>query len=213
MNIKLYILNASGSLNKFTEKIEDLFPKVVENILNVLPVDNVDVIVWDNPEWAIEEYGIGGHTLTPYRIAVSIDPLNKNIEKFFTKRFEATMLHEFHHVAREQVLGNEPASRLEQSIREGLAEHFEIELTGKKPEVWDTALSKEELNKFIKIANTNKSTEDYFVYDWLFGNKELEIPKWTGYSVGFYLVEEYLKNHSKDKPSTLFNKNAEEFII
>ena len=212
MNIKLHILNASGKLTPYVQYIEKTFLPTVEKVLQVLPVDNTDIVVWEYPDWTIEQYGIGGHTMMPNEIMISLNPSNPRIQTSFSKIFEQTIVHEMHHAARLQALGFDYASRLEISIREGLAEHFEIELTDKKPEIWDRALTKEQLGKFSEIAKTNKSVDDYHVYDWLFGKKELDIPEWTGYSVGFYLVEEYLKKHPREKPSSIYNKKAEEFI-
>ncbi|MEK7168544.1 MAG: DUF2268 domain-containing putative Zn-dependent protease [Patescibacteria group bacterium] len=212
MNIKLHVLNTSGKLTSFTSNIKSVSEDTIKEVKKVLPIDSIDVIVWDYPDWSIEKYGIGGHTLTPNTIVISIDSENKNLNKNFDKRLKQTIIHEIHHAARLQIMDNDKASRLEHSIREGLAEHFEIELTGKEPEVWDMALSKEDLDKFVEVAKTNLSTEDYLVYDWLFGNKELGVPKWTGYSVGFYLVGEYLKKHPNKKPSTLYATSANEFV-
>lgn len=212
MNIKLHILNTSGKLTPFTSSIKSVFEDTIKEVRKVLPIDNVDVLIWDYPDWSIEKYGIGGHALNPNTIVVSIDSKNKNLNKDFDKRLKLTIIHEMHHVARLQVMDNDKVSRLECSIREGLAEHFEIELTGKEPEVWDMALSQEELDKLVEVAKTNLSTEDYLVYDWLFGNKELGIPEWTGYSVGFYLVGEFLKKNATKKPSTLYITSADEFI-
>lgn len=212
MNIKLHILNTSGKLTPIASSIKSVSEDTIKEVKKVLPIDNIDVLVWDYPDWSIEKYGIGGHTLTSNTIAISIDSENKNINKDFNKRLKLTIIHEIHHAARLQVMGNDRSSRLEHSIREGLAEHFEIELTGKEPEVWDMALSREELDKFVEVAKTNLSTDDYLVYDWLFGNKELGVPEWTGYSVGFYLVGEFLKKNPAKKPSTLYATSANEFV-
>lgn len=212
MNTQLHIINAPRSLDPFLEDINQGFSDIEKTISKILPVNDVDVVVWDSPDSSIEQYGMGGHTMSLHYISISLAPKNPNIQNNFIENFKNTLLHEFHHAARLQALPMDYAPRLEISIREGLAEHFEIEILGKKPEVWDTALTSEQLAKFVEIAKGNKSIEDFYVYDWLFGNKELEIPEWTGYSVGFYLVADYLKKHPEQKASTLYAVSAEEFI-
>lgn len=211
MDTNLHLLEASGKLNPFIREIKKIFPKTVHEVKKVLPINNVDIIVWDYPDWAIKQYGIGGQIMNANTIVISIDPSNPKTKDSFSLHFSSTLMHELHHTARIQAIG--PVStRLEASIREGLAEYFEIETTGKKPDVWDLSLTSGQLKKFSKIAKEDKST-DYYLYDWLFGNKKQGIPKWTGYSVGFYLVGEYLKKHPNIKSSTLYKENAEEFII
>lgn len=212
MSIVLHILNSSSTLNQFIDDIEVSFSPTVQSIQKVLPIKKADVVVWDNPEWSIEQYGIGGHTMTPYTAVISLDPKNKNIGKLFKERFAQTIMHELHHAARLQIIGDKPATRLEASIREGLAEHFEIQLTGKKPEIWDIALTPEQLKKFLKIATEKRNDTNYYTYDWLFGSKKLNIPEWTGYSLGFYLVDRYLKTHPNKNASILYATKAEEFL-
>ncbi len=212
MNINLHLINASGTLNPFVIDIEKIFPTTIKRIRKVLPVDNVDIIVWEDADWAIKKYGLGGHTIKANTVIVSIDPNNPKAKQSFPERFTTTLMHELHHATRMQALGEGFIPRLEASVREGLAEHFEIQLTGKKPEVWDNALTKQQLTEFIKIAKENKSTEDYYLYDWLFGNKEQKIPEWTGYSVGFQLINDYLETHPQATPATLYKTKAEVFI-
>lgn len=211
MNIDLHILNASGRLDQFVKDIEEEFKSTVERVTKVLPIENVDVVVWDNPEWAIKKYGIGGHTISANSIAISIDPDNPNSKKSFKENFSSTLMHEFHHICRWKTIGY-GSTRLEVSISEGLAEHFEIQMTGKASEIWDTALSEKQLKKFVGVAKENKST-NYYLYDWLFGNKEKGIPDWCGYSVGFYLVSEYLSRNPDIKPHQIYSKKAKEFIF
>lgn len=212
MNIKLHLINASGSLNAFIEDIQLEFSRTIKIVTEKLPLDNIDVVIWDNSESTIEQYGIGGHTIKANYISISLAPKNPNIHKNFRKNFENTLIHEFNHAARMQALPREYVSRLEASIMEGVAEHFEIEVTGKQPEIWDTAVTGKDLKKFVKIAKENKSTTDYIYYDWLFGNKKTGIPEWTGYSVGFYLVGEYLKKHPDKKASTIYALDEKEFV-
>ncbi len=197
MNINMHLLNASGSLDHIVEDIKEEFKSTVEKVAKVLPIKNIDVIVWDYPEWAIKKYGIGGHSVSPNSIVISIDPNNKNTKKSFKDNFSLTLMHEFHHSCRWQTTGY-GSSKLEVSVSEGLAEHFEIQMTGKSLEIWDTALSEKQLKKFVGAIKEDKSI-DFYLYDWLFGNKEKGIAHWCGYSVGFYLVSEYLRKKSQNE--------------
>jgi uncharacterized protein YjaZ len=97
-------------------------------------------------------------------------------------------------------------------INEGLADHFDMEVNSTSPYLWNKALNEEELKIFQKLAEKEYFNENYNHNDWFFGSTERNIPRWTGYSLGFYLVEKYLKTHPDQKASNLYNVEAEEFL-
>ena len=74
------------------------------------------------------------------------------------------------------------------------------------------ALSDEDLTKFMKKAKNKFPSVDFSHGDWFFGSKEKGIPRWTGYSLGFKLVSDYLKMNPDKKTSELYSTKAEEFL-
>ena len=209
-NVNLYVLRASGRLNPYVKAIEKIFENTLVKVSNKIPISDVDIIVRDNPNGAIPETGVGGFAHSPSFIDISLDPEFPHfLQIVINKNLERTFAHELNHAARWNTVGY-GTTLLEAMISEGLADHFEVEVTKNKPSPWDTALDKEQLIIFSKKAEKEYYNEKYNHSEWFFGSKE--IPRWTGYTIGYNIVAEYLKNHSKKKPSDIYSLKAEEFI-
>lgn len=176
-----------------------------------MPVSDVDVVVYDNPFGAIPELGIGAETLSQNLISIYIDPEFSELSDSISKEFKRTLAHELHHAKRCKTIYN-LNNLLGALISEGLADHFDIEVNNVLPNLWDITLNEKELEKFNKIAEKEYFNENYNHNDWFFGSTEKNIPRWTGYSLGFYLVAEYLKKNPNKKASQLYSVKAEEFI-
>jgi len=210
MNINLHILKATGRLNPFIEQIETEFNNSVNQISKLIPIFDVDVVVYDYPYMAIPELGIGAETKSQYLINIYIDPEFPKLSDSISKGFKGTLAHELHHALRSKTI-NSFQNLLGALISEGLADHFEMEINNNLPNLWDKTLNEEDLEKFKKLAEEQYFNENYSYSDWFYGSSK-DIPRWTGYSLGFYLVEKYLKNHPNQKTSDLYNVKAEEFI-
>jgi uncharacterized protein YjaZ len=212
MSLNLHILKATGRLEPYVKDIENIFLEAEKKITNVLPLKNVDVVVMDNPEYAIPEIGVGGHTYSPNYIVISLDPTFTNFQNVLRTELLDTLAHELHHAVRWQAVGY-GQTLLEAIISEGLADHFAAEITKRKDiHPWDKALNEEQGKILIEKAIKDYNNKDYNHEAWFFGSKEKGIPRWTAYALGFQLVGEYLKNHPASKASTLYNIKAEEFI-
>ncbi len=124
---------------------------------------------------------------------------------------ERTLIHELNHAARWQTVGYGD-TLLEAMISEGLADHFEKEITNKNPNPWSVALGKSQIKQMMERAENEYNNKNYNHNEWFFGSKEKGIPKWTGYTLGYNLVAEYLKKNPDKKPSQLHALRAEEFI-
>jgi hypothetical protein len=211
MNILLQVLNAANDLDTFLEVIEDNFPLAVEKITARIPVTEADVVVANNPQGAIPEIGIGGRTLNSHLVFVSIDVKFPNLKDFLPIRLERTLAHEFHHCMRLNTIGY-GKTLLEALISEGLADHFVVEIMGKEPNPWSTALAPDQLRIYLERAKAEFMNEKYNHQSWFFGRGNTDIPRWAGYALGFHLVKEYLTKHPDKKPSQLYSMKAEEFI-
>ena len=211
MSINLHILRASGRLEPFVDQIQKEFDETVNKISKTMPLQEIDVVIQDNPRKAIPEIGVGGSTIFSYLIEISIDPNFPNLINLIGLQIRETLAHELAHAFRWGTLEYN-GTLLESLISEGLADHFEMEINNTLPKSWDKALDKEQLNNLLNLAKKQYFSEDYIYSDWFFGSKDGKIPRWTGYSLGFYLVDEYLKKHPDQKASTLYNVKAEEFL-
>lgn len=210
MNINLHILNASESLTPFIEDIKRIFDQSIKKITSRIPISGVDAVVYDNPDSAIPEIGIGGYAPNRHLIWISIDPAFPNLAQSIEKELGRTLAHELHHALRWKGPGY-GKTLFEALITEGLADHFDMEVSNDQPHIWDTVLSNEFIQKYLELAKKEFNNEDYKHSDWFFGSKERDIPKWTGYSLGFYLVREYLRKNPKEKASSLYSQKAADF--
>lgn len=210
-NINIHILNSSGSLTPFKKDMESIGKASIKKIVDLISVSDVDIVLYADPQSTIPHLGIGAHTYNSNLIFVTFDPEHKNLQYFIRYDLDRTLAHELHHALRIKY-HSYGKNLLDAMIFEGLADHFDIELTNKKLQRWDTALTDKQLKDFHEKAKKEYFNNKYDYYAWFFGSKEKGIPKWTGYSLGFDLVRNYLKNHPSKKASTLYRARAEEFI-
>lgn len=202
-----HILLGSGRLTPFAKQIKEAFNKAAGSISSKVSISDVDVVIYDNPHGAIPETGVGGYAPDGHTIFISLDPNFPKFEETIIKELGRTITHEFHHALRWEGPGY-GKTLFEALITEGLADHFDIEVSNAQPHMWDTALSKEYIQKYLELAKEEFNNEDYKHSDWFFGSKARDIPKWTGYALGFYLVGEYLRKNPKEKASSLYSKKA-----
>lgn len=211
MGVNLYILKSSGRLTIFAKQIEKEFYSSIDRINRVIPIPEVDVVLYDNPDGVIPELGISGYTPYSYLVMLSIDPDFPDLTNSISKQFKRILTHELHHALRWKTPGY-GSTLLEALISEGLADCFDMEINNALPQIWDKALNKKQFEKMKEMAEREYFNEDYNHSDWFLGSKERDIPRWAGYSLGFYFVNKYLELHPNKKPSELCSLNTKEFI-
>lgn len=210
MSIQSHFLNATGIFNTHQSQIQQSIDDAFSRIQKVLPaVNEIDVIVRSHPNSAIPEIGIGGYSPDGNTIFLSFDLAHANIERAIKNEIIKTLAHEAHHCMRWR--GPRYGETLfEALITEGLADHFEMEVTHGTPPLWASVLTAKELELLEK-----KAEEEYWCAynhnDWFFGSKDKKIPRWAGYALGFTVVKRYL-DQTKEKASQLYNKPAKEMF-
>jgi len=87
-------------------------------------------------------------------------------------------------------------SLLDCVVNEGLAENFREEALNKKSAPWAIVLTKKESFKALESIRPLLRSKDFRVHQKiLFGN--VKYKRWTGYSIGYWLVKEFKKKHTK----------------
>lgn len=209
-NINIHI--TSGSLDQYKDKIHQKTLETIVKVRRAVPLkEKLEIIFYCNPERTISEIGIGGYSVDANIILVALNPKFKEFNATLDEQLERTLVHELHHCLRWQNPGY-GMTLLEALVTEGLADHFDIEVNGKAPQIWDVALTQEQIEAFQKKAIKEYHDFNYNHEEWFFGSESMKIPKWAGYTLGFQLVGKYLKKHPNKKPSQLYNVKAEEFI-
>ncbi len=210
MSLRLHITDNKNTLNPFKSQLERYFQEATTLISKKVEIQDVDIWVSENKNHTISEVGIGGSTPTEKNVFIYLDSFNIELISNLEAHFKSVLTHELHHSLRHKYL-KVKNTLLESVIREGLADHFDLEVNGGELKYWDNALSPSEISKLLKIAETDYDNENYNHKEWFFGSNE--IPRWAGYSLGFYLVGNYLEQNKKEKASTLYAKKAEDFLL
>lgn len=199
----IHVLTGSGRLRTRAARIAADVRSAADACLGRLPLTgDVDIVVRDDPRWAIPELGIGGLAPDAHTIFVALDPDNERFKTALEPELFRTVAHELHHVARRQA-SQRGRTLLDALIHEGLVDHFAIELTGIEPPLWVLALCPEQTTRLLARAREEYDSHHYSHIAWFFGSDELDIPRWAGYSLGFKLVGDYLACNPTAKASEL----------
>ncbi len=201
--VDIHVLTGSGRLSAHAARIRSQVRAAAGASLAQLPLEGeVDLVVRDDPRRVIPEVGIGGFAPDGHTVFVALDPDHEKFEWALERELFPTLAHELHHVARHQasMLGH---TLFEALVNEGLADHFSIEATGVEPPPWAVALTADQTGTMVARAREEYDYPRYNHSAWFFGSDELGIPRWTGYSLGFQLVGEYLDRHPGSKASAL----------
>lgn len=212
MYVKPQVLHAGGGLSSFEKIILDVSNDSIDKITKLIPVDDVDIIFYDGgPNRGIPHFGFGGFTLGKNLIVIPVNSEFQNLKLSIKENLPRTIAHELYHCLRNYNY-NKERNLLGAFINDGLADHFAIEVTGKPPEKWSTALDEKQILRFLNIAKKDFHNDKYNHQSWFFGSEKENIPHWAGYSIGFYLVSKYFKIHPDKKPSNIYMEKAFEFI-
>lgn len=203
----IHFIDARGQLSQHKSWINQVLTETFIKARNTLPlVGNVDVIVKAGPQ-VIPEKGHLGYTPEPGFIYITIDPYSAVFGANHNASLERMFAHELHHAARWDGPGY--GSTLgEALVTEGLAGHFVSELLGGPPEIWET-LDDALISDYAREAETLWERHDYSHSDWFFGSSS--IPRWTGYSLGYAIVEQFLAAHPDSTAAALASEPAVTF--
>jgi uncharacterized protein YjaZ len=213
--LNYYIADANGTLEKFSMQIKESIGMAESYAISRLkPKSNIDIIFSVAPyNIIVPETHIGARTYSSTFIIVALDiKVNeiKNGDVF------QTICHELCHAVRWQYNDEWSSTLLDGIIFEGLATAFEIE-SAKGNNItlnyFAEFISKRNDNINEKILKTldKQLNDQVYDYDTIFftGDKELGLPRWSGYSLGYYLVKKYMVKHNK-KIAEIFHLNYSE---
>lgn len=195
-----------NSLNR--DLIDSIIKQGITDILQLMPIEDLQIRIVENSQLVIPEIGIGGYNPDAFEILLAIDSKFIYLDSTLNKNLISLLAHEIHHAKRRRSVGY-GNTLLEAVVSEGLADHFSIEISGNEPPPWTMALSSQELEAWIETAS-QVWQNPYDHAKWFFGT-DPGIPRWTGYSIGYEIVNNYLLNHPTKKASGLHNEPAVSF--
>lgn len=197
--INILLTEANGNLSNKKEMIEKAVKVAEEYVFPKLKIDwDIDVLVTNRLyDILIPEDGVGGLTRTADFIEFAV-----NQEKATENLISEMLVHELCHAAR-WGKNNEwmMTSLFDGIISEGIATYFEAEFIKNRNErtiFIKTILgrSDEENEKILDQLRDRLDSNEYD-YNAIFFTGNNKLPRWSGYSLGFYLVKKYLEKTGK----------------
>lgn len=124
-----------------------------------------------------------------------------DLKQFTKESLENTVAHELNHTIYYYHHYDDfgAYTLLDNILLEGLAENFREQYFDSEITKWAGALSKEEALSILKSSDGDSldTRDEQIIKDFLFGSKEYK--RWTGYSVGYWLVKKFRsKNQNLD---------------
>lgn len=205
------IAQSSGLSLPQKDHITNTIRATIEKCRKKLPLP-ATIFVFIFPYFPTEEDAFAGVMgFTPYS---SVFHLFVSPQTFTQESLESTTAHELNHAIfyyyHYERFGK--YTLLDDCIVEGLAENFREEVIGGEPALWSRALTKKEaLRTLDSIRSLLRSKSSRIRHDILFGSKQYK--RWTGYSVGYWLIKEFRKKHRKVSWEEIMQMNPESILI
>ena len=208
--VNILLTEANGNLSDSREIIVDAVKTAEEYVFPKLKVDwDIDLLVTNRLyDIIIPEDGVGGRTRTSDFIEFAV-----NEEKATKNLISEMVAHELCHAARWGKNDEWINSLFDGIISEGIATYLEAEFVKDRKEKTvfiETILERtDDENKKILEKLRDQLESNYYDYDTIFFNGNDELPRWSGYSLGYYLVKKYLEKTHKKIEDAFADKYAE----
>ena len=203
-------LDTSGapSLDAHATVVRTEVGRVLDLIAPRIDVAGTRIRLIDDAAGTIPEVGLGGFNPGPNEIRIYVDPGRTDLAELLVTELGHQIAHELHHAARRRSVGY-GATLLEAAVTEGLADHFALEITGGAPPPWSTALPASELSHWVaEVVARDSGAYDHAT--WFHGTSP-DVPRWTGYAVGFELVRRVLDANPSLSAAALTDRDARDF--
>lgn len=211
--VNILLTEANGNLLDKKEMIKNAVKSAEEYVFPKLKIDwDIDVLATNRLyDIVIPEDGVGGRTRASDFIEFAI-----NEEKATENLVSEMMAHELCHAARWGKNDEWINSLFDGLIFEGIACVLEAEFVKIKSEksfFIKTILERtDDENEKILEKLRDQLDSSHYDYGNIFFNGDEELPRWSGYSLGYYLVKKYLEKTNK-KIEDAFADKYEDFKI
>lgn len=208
--INILLTGANGNLSDKKEMIEKAVKVAEEYVFPKLKIDwDIDVLVTNRLyDLLIPEDGVGGLTITADFIEFAV-----NQEKATEYLISEMLVHELCHAARWGKNNERMTSLFDCIINEGIATYFEAEFIKNRNErtvFIQTILERpDEENEKILDQLRDRLDSNEYDYNAIFFTGNNKLPRWSGYSLGFYLVKKYLEKTGKTIEEAFADKNVD----
>ena len=211
--VNILLTEANGNLLDKKEMIKTAVKIAEKYVFPKLKIDwDIDVLVTNRIPMIIPENGAGGFTFSADFIRIIIDD-KKATENLISEN----VVHELCHAARWGKNDEWIKSLFDGLLFEGLACVLEDEFANNNSEKTlfiKTILERsDEDNEKILAVVRNKLDSNEYNYDEIFFNGNDKLPRWAGYSLGYYLVKKYLEKTNKEIEDVFADKYADFKIV
>jgi hypothetical protein len=206
-------------------KIIDGIHNIIPQIQKLIPADSATIKLAISKENILPVWGIGARTISGFidqhrveTVEIYYDPNHSNFRVDLLLR---TLVHELHHVCRVR-MPDFQLTLLECMVNEGLADHFIVEVLNCEITPFSSALTEDQIQQNmirvkpfsrVKFESWTQEFNDKYFVPWMFGRKgDDPIPHWTGYSIGWRIVENYLRAHPEARASSLVFTSPEVIV-
>ena len=211
--VNILLTEANGNLSNEKEMIENAIKMAEEYAFSKLNIDwDIDVLVTNRIPMIIPENGAGGYTFSADFIRINIDD-KKATENLISEN----VVHELCHAARWGKNDEWIKSLFDGLIFEGLACVLEAEFVKDRSEkslfIKIILERTDDENEKILEKLRDQLDSNCYDYDTIFFNGNNKLPRWSGYSLGYYLVKKYLEKTGKKIEEAFADKYADFRII
>ena len=201
-------IEIAGSLASRDDVIRSTIQETYDQARALLNIDPMTIRVTADASRAIAGYGIGGFAPDGFNTDIAINLSFPNLDDVLVERLALTTAHELHHNARWRGPGY-GTTLLQSMISEGLADHFAVETLGVPLPPWSRALSDADVERLLDRARPELDSSSFDRSGWFFGSRA-DIPVWTGYTLGYRLVERFQATDGRSA-AELVNTDANAF--
>lgn len=175
------------------------------------PDTTVCIIAADPSNWFIRERmnGVNGWTFGSGKIILQIYPTGG-----WKSWVPYVIAHEYHHSAWTSLYyaANQPEELIDRIIFEGKADSFaHIVYPAVNPPWTDALETEQEREQWHRIIAQQDETNSAVKSSYMVGNNE-NTPTWTGYTIGFHIVQSYLEIHPDDSIQNWTELSPEELL-
>lgn len=196
--INVLLANSAGEFNETQIDIINAIKEVERYVFSKLKIDwDIDVVLTANAySLIIPEDGVGGYTYASNFIVSALDLKTMSIS-----RFKEMLVHELGHAARWGKNDEWINTLFDGMISEGIATYFGTEFAknNSDKQFFTKAMlerSDEENERILNELRGNLEDKNYD-YQTIFFTGNDKLPRWSGYSLGYYLVKKYLEKTHK----------------
>ena len=185
-------------------KITSGFNRAFEVAKNLLGVSGIDVLCIDDHNQVIPETGMSGYTPNRNLIYLYVDSTMalEEDEVFYT------LMHEFSHAMRYDGPGYGD-TLFDSMVFEGLGVALEEQVSGGHGSFLSNFIRTKDNQELLDKVVSHFGDRQFDRFYWFIQESD-DLPRWTGYRVGYYIVTEFMKKTNK-KASDLVMEEFDTF--